>query len=164
MHPTHTIKDIDMENSESRVENGKACAGDGLSAPTLTGGHEMPIRMRALWIGFFLAMLICVITPFNNVYRSATPLGGGHFPLAPFYILFWLMLVGEIPTEDEVKWLTHQWTQRSNVPEHVFKTLDQLPPNTHSADHTNNVHREVGIRHCCQRSEFARASTIGHSL
>ncbi len=93
MNPIHTIKDIDMENSESRVENGNACAGSGLSAPTLSAGHEMPIRMRALWIGFFLAMLICAITPFNNVYRSATPLGGGHFPLAPFYILFWLMLV-----------------------------------------------------------------------
>ncbi len=93
MGPIRTIKDIDMENSESRVENGKACAGNGLSAPSVPGVQEMPIRMRALWIGFFLAMLICVITPFNNVYRSATPLGGGHFPLAPFYILFWLMLV-----------------------------------------------------------------------
>ncbi len=92
MGPIRTAKDIDMENSESSVENGKACAGSGLSAPSVPGAQEMPIRMRALWIGFFLAMLICAITPFNNVYRPATPLGGGHFPLAPFYILFWLML------------------------------------------------------------------------
>lgn len=45
--------------------------------------------------------------------------------------LFWLMLVGEIPTDEEVKWLTDQWTNRMNVPEHVFKTLDSLPPDTH---------------------------------
>ena len=41
--------------------------------------------------------------------------------------LFWLMLVGEIPTLDEVNWLTDQWRHRCNVPEHVFKVLDSLP-------------------------------------
>lgn len=45
--------------------------------------------------------------------------------------LFWLMLVGEIPTEKQVNWLTDQWTHRSNVPEHVFKALDQLPIDAH---------------------------------
>ena len=38
-------------------------------------------------------MLICSLTPFNNAYRQATPLGGGHFPLAPFFILVWLTLL-----------------------------------------------------------------------
>lgn len=45
--------------------------------------------------------------------------------------LFWLMLVGEIPTEDQVNWLTGQWIRRSNVPEHTFKVLDSLPADTH---------------------------------
>ena len=45
--------------------------------------------------------------------------------------LFWLMLVGEIPNEEEVKWLTDQWINRSNVPEHTFQVLDALPPDTH---------------------------------
>lgn len=45
--------------------------------------------------------------------------------------LFWLMLVGEIPTEEQVDWLTHQWLHRCNVPEHTFKVLDALSPNTH---------------------------------
>ena len=45
--------------------------------------------------------------------------------------LFWLMLVGEVPTDEEVKWLTDQWTSRSNVPDHVFKALDALPVTTH---------------------------------
>jgi Family of unknown function (DUF6785)/Domain of unknown function (DUF6784) len=51
------------------------------------------IRLRAIVIGFILAMAICAITPFNNAYRQATPLGGGHFPLAPFFILVWMTLV-----------------------------------------------------------------------
>jgi hypothetical protein len=61
------------------------------AAEPFTG--TIPVRPRALVLGFILAMFICVLTPFNNVYRNATPLGGGHFPLAPFYILFWLMLI-----------------------------------------------------------------------
>ena len=48
------------------------------------------IRPRAFIIGFVFAVLICAFTPFNNIYRNATPLGGGYFPLAPFYVLFWL--------------------------------------------------------------------------
>jgi hypothetical protein len=51
------------------------------------------IRPRAYMIAFFLAVLICALTPFNNVYRNATPLGGGYFPLAPFYLLFWLTVI-----------------------------------------------------------------------
>lgn len=45
--------------------------------------------------------------------------------------LFWLMLVGEVPSPEEVHWLTEQWVRRSNVPEHVFRTLDSLPLDTH---------------------------------
>lgn len=51
------------------------------------------IRPRAFILGFTLAVLICAVTPFNNVYRNATPMGGGYFPLAPFYLLFWLTVI-----------------------------------------------------------------------
>ena len=54
---------------------------------------------------------------------------GGKEPLPEG--LFWLMLVGEIPTQEEVKWLTDQWTNRSIVPEHTFKVLDAMPTDTH---------------------------------
>lgn len=54
---------------------------------------ENKIRLRAVVIGFLLAMAICAVTPFNNAYRQATPLSGGHFPLAPFYILVWLTIL-----------------------------------------------------------------------
>ncbi|MCP3930406.1 MAG: citrate (Si)-synthase [Bacteroidetes bacterium] len=45
--------------------------------------------------------------------------------------LFWLMLLGEIPTKKQVDWLTDQWTHRSNVPPHTFKVLDSMPEDTH---------------------------------
>lgn len=45
--------------------------------------------------------------------------------------LFWLMLVGEIPTDEEVNWVTQEWKKRSEVPQHVFQLLDVLPKDTH---------------------------------
>lgn len=45
--------------------------------------------------------------------------------------LFWLMLVGDVPTEEEVNWVTEEWKKRSEVPSHVFKVLDTLPADTH---------------------------------
>lgn len=54
---------------------------------------------------------------------------GGKEPLPEG--LFWLMLVGEVPTQEEVKWLTDQWTSRSVVPDHTYRVLDALPAETH---------------------------------
>ncbi len=51
------------------------------------------IRPRAILIGLIFAILICLLTPVNNIYRQATPLGGGHFPLAPFFIFLILALL-----------------------------------------------------------------------
>ena len=67
-------------------------SGDSLQtgAVKITGNR---IRWRAILLGSILALAICLLTPFNNAYRHATPLGGGHFPLAPFYGLVWLMVL-----------------------------------------------------------------------
>lgn len=54
---------------------------------------------------------------------------GGNEPLPEG--LFWLMLVGEIPTVEEVKWLTEQWKRRSVIPPHVYSVLDAMPITTH---------------------------------
>jgi len=51
---------------------------------------QQPIRLRAGLIGILLAVGICLLTPYNNIYMQATPLGGGHFPLAPFFIFILL--------------------------------------------------------------------------
>ena len=47
---------------------------------------QLSLRLRAPLLGLMLAVIICLLTPYNNMYLRATPLGGGHFPLAPFFI------------------------------------------------------------------------------
>ena len=54
---------------------------------------------------------------------------GGREPMPEG--LFWLMLVGEIPTQEEVQWLSDEWKKRAVVPQHVLDTLNGLPPDTH---------------------------------
>lgn len=62
--------------------------------------------------------------------RDALPRGPeGKEPLPEG--LFWLMLTGEMPTEEEVAWVSKEWAKRATVPEHVFKMLDSLPVDTH---------------------------------
>ncbi len=45
--------------------------------------------------------------------------------------LFWLMLVGEVPTEKEVKWLSKEWQKRAKLPAHTYNVINALPKNTH---------------------------------
>jgi citrate synthase len=45
--------------------------------------------------------------------------------------IFYLMLIGEIPTEDDVTNVSNAWARRSNVPKHVFDMLDKMPMTTH---------------------------------
>ena len=54
---------------------------------------------------------------------------GGNEPLPEG--LFYLMLVGELPTEEDVNHVTSVWQRRSHVPNHVFATIDALPIGTH---------------------------------
>ncbi|MEO1257651.1 MAG: citrate (Si)-synthase [Bacteroidota bacterium] len=61
--------------------------------------------------------------------RAKLPTGNGDEPLPEG--LFWLMLTGSIPTEDEVKWLSKEWRRRSEVPKQTFKILDSFPRTAH---------------------------------
>jgi citrate synthase len=45
--------------------------------------------------------------------------------------LFHLMLVGELPTEEDVQHVTNVWQRRSHVPNHVFDSIEALPVSTH---------------------------------
>ncbi len=45
--------------------------------------------------------------------------------------LFWLMLVGELPTKEDVDWLSDEWEKRAEVPAHTYAVLDALPDHTH---------------------------------
>lgn len=54
---------------------------------------------------------------------------GGSEPLPEG--IFYLMLIGELPTEEDVKDVSNAWARRSNVPKHVFDMIDSLPLATH---------------------------------
>jgi citrate synthase len=54
---------------------------------------------------------------------------GGSEPLPEG--LFHLMLVGELPTEEDAHHVTNVWQRRSHVPNHVFDTIEALPVSTH---------------------------------
>jgi len=54
---------------------------------------------------------------------------GGSEPLPEG--LFYLMLVGNLPTDEDVHHLTSTWQRRSHVPNHVFATIEALPVSAH---------------------------------
>ena len=54
---------------------------------------------------------------------------GGKEPLPEG--LFWLMLVDEIPTQEDVEWLSDEWEKRAKIPESVFTTLNSLDASVH---------------------------------
>lgn len=70
--------------------------------------------------------------------------------------LFYLMLVGELPTEEEAHHITNVWQRRSHVPNHVFATIDALPLNAHPM--TMFV---TGVMALQTESNFARAYAKG---
>lgn len=45
--------------------------------------------------------------------------------------LFYLMLVGEIPTDEDAGHISAVWARRSHVPNHVFQVIEALPITTH---------------------------------
>ncbi len=93
-----------MEKNPDTIQADKTCTDPADRTPTTGPAPAAPIRFRALIIGFILAIAICAITPFNNVYRGATPLGGGHFPLAPFYFLIWMTFIAAVVKKLFKKW------------------------------------------------------------
>lgn len=54
---------------------------------------------------------------------------GGSEPLPEG--LFYLMLLGELPSDEEVQYLTSLWQRRSHVPNHVFASIEALPVSAH---------------------------------
>lgn len=54
---------------------------------------------------------------------------GGKQPLPEG--LFYLLLVGELPSENDVKEITEEWKQRSKLPDYLVKILDSFPTDMH---------------------------------
>jgi citrate synthase len=81
---------------------------------------------------------------------------GGTEPLPEG--LFYLMLIGELPDEEAVNYITSSWQRRSHVPNHVFAAIDALPVTAHPM--TMFV---TGIMALQTESNFARRYAEGMS-
>lgn len=79
---------------------------------------------------------------------------GGAEPLPEG--LFYLMLIGELPTEADVQYLSSMWGRRSHVPNHVFDAIEALPITAHPMTMFN-----VGIMALQTESSFAHAYAEG---
>lgn len=81
---------------------------------------------------------------------------GGNEPLPEG--LFYLMLVGDLPTDEDAQHMSSVWQRRSHVPNYVFDTIEALPESAHPM--TQLV---VGIMALQTESEFARKYSEGMS-
>ncbi len=79
---------------------------------------------------------------------------GGGEPLPEG--LFHLMLLGDLPNQEDVETITNIWQRRSHVPNHVFATIDALPLTTHPM--TMFV---TGVMALQTESNFAKAYSAG---
>ena len=54
---------------------------------------------------------------------------GGEEPLPEG--IFYLLLTGDLPTEEDVKELTEEWKKRGELPDYLIKIMDSIPTDTH---------------------------------
>lgn len=65
----------------------------------------------------------------SELQEKLPKVNGGLEPLPEG--LFYLMLIGELPTEEDAAYITSSWQRRSHVPNHVFAAIDALPVTAH---------------------------------
>uniref|UniRef100_A0A2K6SY18 Citrate synthase n=1 Tax=Saimiri boliviensis boliviensis TaxID=39432 RepID=A0A2K6SY18_SAIBB len=81
---------------------------------------------------------------------------GGEEPLPEG--LFWLLVTGQIPTEEQVSWLSKEWAKRAALPSHVVTMLDNFPTNLHPMSQLS-----AAVTALNSESNFARAYSEGIS-
>jgi len=54
---------------------------------------------------------------------------GGEEPLPEG--LFWLLVTSQIPTQQQVEWVTREWNNRADIPQHVVTMLNNFPAQLH---------------------------------
>jgi citrate synthase len=64
-----------------------------------------------------------------DLQQQLPKINNGNEPLPEG--LFYLMLIGELPAEEDVAYVTASWQRRSHVPNHVFAAIDALPVTAH---------------------------------
>ena len=65
----------------------------------------------------------------REVLKALPKARGGKMPLVGG--LYYLLLVGEVPTKEEAMEVEAEWARRAAVPDYVFKTIRSMPEETH---------------------------------
>jgi len=79
---------------------------------------------------------------------------GGNEPLPEG--VFWLLLTGDIPTQDQVKSLGEEWANRADLPPHVLNLLNNFPSTLHPM-----AQFSAAITALNSESKFAQAYSQG---
>lgn len=79
---------------------------------------------------------------------------GGEEPLPEG--LFWLLLTGEVPTEQQVKEVSKEWAAHADLPSHVVSLLNNFPSHLHPMSQF-----AAAITACNTESLFAKAYSEG---
>lgn len=72
--------------------------------------------------------------------------------------LFYLMLMGELPSQEDVDHISATWARRSHVPNHVFDVIESLPVSTHPMTQFS-----IAVLALQTESKFAKAYNEGIS-
>jgi len=64
-----------------------------------------------------------------EVLKKLPKARGGKLPLVAG--LYYLLLVGEVPTKEQAMEVEAEWASRADVPEYVFKLIKTMPKETH---------------------------------
>lgn len=64
-----------------------------------------------------------------EVLKALPKARGGKMPLVGG--LYYLLLIGEVPTKEQAQAVEDEWAKRAHVPDHVFKMLKSMPKETH---------------------------------
>lgn len=81
---------------------------------------------------------------------------GGDEPLPEG--IFWLMLMNELPSEDDVKMLSNQWVTKGELPQYVKDIMEAVPKETHPMTQFT-----IAINALQKDSKFAKAYEDGVS-
>lgn len=79
---------------------------------------------------------------------------GGQEPLPEG--LFWLLLTGEVPSEQQVRELSAEWAARSDVPKFVEELIDRCPSDLHPM-----AQLSIAVNALEHESSFAKAYAKG---
>ena len=65
----------------------------------------------------------------NEVLKALPKARGGKLPLVGG--LYYLLMVGEVPTKEQAQAVEEEWGKRATVPDYVFKMIKAMPKETH---------------------------------